>query len=136
MPLVELDVLMAFLDSSDPGHEEASRVVELAASGKADVLLSPACLIEISLLYRTLGMDAELESDLRLLLSIFRGRVGPLGPVEALRAARIRREHGLTFFDSFHAASALSLPDQSIVSFDRAYDRVAGLRRIDPADFA
>jgi len=45
-------------------------------------------------------------------------------------------EHNLTFFDSFHAASALSLPDQSIVSFDRAYDRVAGLRRIDPADFA
>jgi len=52
------------------------------------------------------------------------------------RAARIKREHNLTFFDSFHAASALSLPDQSIVSFDRAYDRVAGLRRIDPADFA
>ncbi len=75
-------------------------------------------------------MESELEEDMRLLLSMFNGRTVRLTSLEAMRAARIRREYRLSFFDSLHAALALSL-DSTIISLDEAYDGVEGLRRVD-----
>lgn len=43
----------------------------------------------------------------------------------------LRQTLGLSFFDSHYAATALNL-DGKIISFDRAYDRVPGLTRIEP----
>ena len=130
MPLIELDVLMAFINRSDKHHEVASRVVERSISDE-NYHLSSVALIEMSLIYRSRSMELELEEDLRLLLSIFDGRTVHLTPLEAMRAAWIRRKYGLSFFDSLHAALAMGL-DSTIVSFDEVYDGVKGLRRIDP----
>ncbi len=72
-------------------------------------------------------MELELGEYLRPLLSLFNGRTMKLTPLEAMEAVRIRREYGLSYFDSLHAASAMGL-DSTIMSFDEAYDRVKGLR--------
>ncbi len=95
--------------------------------------LSSVALIEMSLIYRSRSMESELEEDLRLLLSLFNGRTTQLTPLEAMRAVWIRRKYDLSFFDSLHAALAMSL-DSTIALFDEAYDEVEGLRRIDPED--
>ena len=50
------------------------------------------------------------------------------------KAAEIREKYGLSYYDSHHAAAALSY-DKEIVSTDRQYDKVEGLRRIDPSKF-
>ncbi len=47
------------------------------------------------------------------------------------RAAEIREDHDLSYYDSHHASAALFY-DKSIVSTDRQYDRVKDLKRIDP----
>ncbi|MCD6243805.1 MAG: PIN domain-containing protein [Candidatus Korarchaeota archaeon] len=133
MPLIELDVLLAFINRSDRYHEVASRVIGAAISDES-YHLSSVALIEMSLIYRSRSMELELEEDLRLLLSLFNGRTTQLTPLEAMRAAWIRRKYGLSFFDSLHAASAMSL-DSAIVSFDEAYDGVEELRRIDPREW-
>ena len=133
MPLIELDVLLAFINGSDRYHEVASRVVEAAVTDES-YYLSSVALIEMSLIYRSRSMESELEEDLGLLLSLFNGRTTHLTPLEAMRAAWIRRKYGLSFFDSLHAASAMSL-DSTILSFDEAYDRVEGLKRIDPEEW-
>ena len=130
MPLIELDVLLAFINRSDKHHEVASRVIEAAISDES-YYLSSVALIEMSLIYRSRSMESELEEDLRLLLSIFNGRTTQLTPLEVMRATWIRRKYGLSFFDSLHAALAMSL-DSTIASFDEAYDGIKGLRRIDP----
>ncbi|MDK2465101.1 MAG: PIN domain-containing protein [Candidatus Korarchaeota archaeon] len=132
MPLIELDILLAFINRSDKHHEVASRVIEASISDES-YYLSSVALIEMSLIYRSRSMELELEEDLRLLLSLFDGRTTHLTPLEAMRAVWIRRKYGLSFFDSLNAASAMSL-DSTIVSFDEAYDDVEGLRRIDPED--
>jgi len=132
MPLIELDVLLAFINKSDRHHEVASRVIEGVITDES-YNLSSVALIEMSLIYRSRSMELELEEDLRLLLSLFNGRTTQLTPLEAMRAVWIRREYDLSFFDSLHAASAMSL-DSAIVSFDDVYDRVEGLRRIDPRE--
>jgi len=132
MPLIELDVLWAFINRSDRHHEIASGVIELAVTDES-YYLSSVALIEMSLIYRSRSLESELEEDLRLLLSIFNGRTTRLTPLEAMRSVWIRREYGLSFFDSLHAALAMSF-DSTIVSFDEAYDEVEGLRRVDPED--
>ncbi len=133
MPLIELDILMAFINRSDRYHEVASRIMEAAISDR-DIYLSSEALVEMSLIYRSRSMESELEEDMRLLLSMFNGRTVRLTPLEAMRAVRIRREYGLSFFDSLHAALALSL-DSTIISLDEAYDGVEGLRRVDPREW-
>ena len=53
-------------------------------------------------------------------------------PDVAVASVYLRRTFDLTFFDSHYAATALSL-DRKIISFDRSYDKVHGLTRIEPA---
>ena len=52
------------------------------------------------------------------------------------RAASLRIKYNLSFFDSFHAATAMSLLDSAIISFDQIYDLVEGLNRIDPREWS
>jgi len=56
----------------------------------------------------------------------------PLTPDGALCAVYLRQTFGLGFFDSHYAATALNL-DKTIISFDRVYDNLKGLRRLDRA---
>ena len=56
----------------------------------------------------------------------------PLTPSVAVAAAYLRETHGLSFFDSHYAATALTR-DGIIYSFDSAYDKVSGLTRMDPS---
>ena len=60
MPLIELDVLLAFINGSDRYHKVASRVVEAAVTDES-YYLSSVALIEISLIYRSRSMEFELE---------------------------------------------------------------------------
>ncbi len=91
MPLIELDVLLAFINRSDKHHEIASRVIKAVVSDES-YYLSPVALIEMSLIYRSRSMESELEEDLRFILSLFNGRTTQLTPLEAMRAVWIRRE--------------------------------------------
>lgn len=54
-----------------------------------------------------------------------------LTPDVAMASVYLRNSLGMSFFDSHYAAAALSL-DREIIPFDKAYDRVPGLSRIDP----
>jgi len=65
------------------------------------------------------------------LASIPNAEFEPLTPDVALSAVYLRQTFHLGFFDSHYAATALKL-DRTIISFDRAYDDVKGLKRIDP----
>ncbi len=49
MPLIELDILMAFINRSDRHYKAASRIMEAAISDR-DIYLSSAALVEMSLI--------------------------------------------------------------------------------------
>jgi len=70
-------------------------------------------------------------ADLSRILSMYNLGVLPLTCEQIARAAELRREFNLTFYDSHHAASAM-LYDSKIISTDERYDSVVGLRRLDP----
>lgn len=132
MPLIENDVVFGFLNSSDPRFKLADRIFTKIRSGSLRVSLSSIALVEMELVYKSEGREEALLKDMAALASIPNTTFEPLTPDVALSAVFLRQTFDLGFFDSHYAATALK-NDGSIISFDRAYDAVKGLKRIDPS---
>ena len=133
MPLIENDVTFAFLNAADPKFKFADRVFNRIRSRSLKVSLSSVALVEMELVYRSEGREEGLLKDMAALASIPNAEFEPLTPDVALSAVYLRQTFHLGFFDSHYAATALKL-DGRIISFDRAYDDVKGLIRIDPTE--
>ena len=131
MPLIENDVTFAFLNEADPKFKSADRIFRRIRSGSLKVSLSSVALVEMELVYRSEGREEGLLKDMAALASIPNAEFEPLTPDVALSAVYLRQTFHLGFFDSHYAATAMKL-DRTIISFDRAYDDVKGLKRIDP----
>jgi len=131
------------MDPDDGHHRVASEILSQARDRRlAGVKVSSLALHELELNLKagniligggraTLEDIAEFFTDLGRLLSLYRLAIFPLTCEGIAKAANLRGEHDLTFYDSHHAASAM-LYDSKIISTDRAYDPIPGLERIDP----
>jgi len=133
MPLIELDMMIAFVNASDHLHRVAVELFRKIAAGELrDGAIPTSAYIEYELLLKSRGYDRRaIEGD----IEAFR-RLPNLGEVHLssdiiLEASKLRADYSLTYFDSLHAASAL-LYDGMIISVDEAYRRVEGLRVLDP----
>lgn len=132
MAVIENDVIFAFLNKLDPKFKTADRVFNKIKSGSLRVSISSVALVEMELIYRSEGKENALPKDMAALAAIPNATFEPLTPDVALSAVFLRQMFRLGFFDSHYAATALKV-DAAIMSFDRAYDYVKGLKRIDPA---
>jgi len=132
LALIENDVIFAFLDKFDAKFRAADRVFNKIRSGSLTVSMSSVALVEMELIYRSEGKEDALLKDMAALAAIPNATFEPLTPDVVLSAVFLRQTFPLGFFDSHYAATALKV-DGTIISFDRAYDNVKGLKRIDPA---
>ena len=133
MALLENDTLFAYLNRADSNHGVARRVFAKLERGDLSVDASSVSLVEMELVYRSEQIEDRLLRDLSAVAALPNVRYAALTPDVAVASAYLRSSLGLSFFDSHYAAAALGL-DGKIISFDRAYDKVPGLTRIDPAD--
>ncbi len=130
--LIETDVVLAALNRRDPLRPAALDVLNIKG-----LVLSPYSLLEINLLVRAgkmrVGDFGAFADELGAYLRAQEIAVLPDRPEYHATARSIGRRHNLSFFDSLHAAAAIGEGGE-IVSVDRAYDRIAGVRRRDPQD--
>lgn len=131
MPLIENDIIFAFLNKLDRNHETATKLMQKLENGETKVEYSSVALVEMELVYMSQGLENRLVEDLATVAALPGIDVLPLTPNVAVAAAYIRGTHSLSFFDSHYTVTALA-GDGMIISFDAAYDRVPGLTRIDP----
>ncbi len=131
MPLLENDLVFAYLNEYDMKHPVAERIMEKLRTGEAHVEISSVSLIEMELIYRSERMENRLLRDLAALAALPNTRYIPLTPDIAVASTYLRQTLNLTFFDSHYAATALNL-DGKIISFDQAYDSIPGLTRVEP----
>ncbi|MGI0078754.1 MAG: type II toxin-antitoxin system VapC family toxin [Nitrososphaerales archaeon] len=130
--LVETDVLLAALNSSDPVNEQALKILDQAP------LLSPFSLLETSLLARAGKLEisdyGDFWKDLGALLGTFSVEVLSDRTLYHSVARKFESRFKLTFFDSLHAAVS-KVEGEILASFDHAYDRLKneGVKRIDPS---
>ncbi|MCW4035582.1 MAG: PIN domain-containing protein [Candidatus Bathyarchaeota archaeon] len=131
MPLLENDVIFAYLNELDPHHEAAERIFTRLQEGELTLDTSSVSLVEMELIYRSEGRGEDLLAHLSAIAALPSVKYAPLTPDLVIAGVYLRQTHALTFFDSNYAANALNL-DRQIISYDRAYDKVPGLTRIDP----
>jgi len=131
MPLLENDVIFAYLNEYDPNHVVAEGIFRKLEKGEIDLEVSSVSLIEMELIYRSEGVEGRLLKDLAAMAALPHVDYIALTPDVAVASVYLRQTLNLTFFDSHYAAAALNM-DRKIISFDRAYDGVPGLKRVEP----
>jgi len=131
MPLLENDVIFAYLNRSAPNHDVAKRIFQKLKNREITVEISSVSLIEMELIYRSEGIEDRLLQHLAALATLPNVKYVPLTPDIAITSVYLRQTFNLTFFDSHYAATALNL-DRIIISFDKSYDRIPDLTRIKP----
>lgn len=133
MPVIELDMLIAFVNKADKLHSIAVKLFNKVASGLLDNVAVPvSAYMEYELILRSRGYSEEtISDDIKAFKHIRNLDEIPLTSNIIVTASEIRMRYGLTYFDSLHAASALQY-DKTIISVDKAYRKILGLQTIDP----
>jgi predicted nucleic acid-binding protein len=148
LPVIEVDLLLAYLVAEDRHHEAASNYFSKVISGElTKPILTPFALQELELGVRAQKIlphgnalkneteIAEFMNEICEALELYEITILPIQCGIFARAAEIRKSNDLSYYDSHHASAALYY-DKSIVSTDRQYDRVKDLKRIDPSKLA
>jgi len=131
MPLLENDIIFAYLNEYDPHHKVAEKIFQKLQNGEITLEIFSVSLVEMELIYRSEKMEKKLLKDLAAIAALPNVKYLPLTPDVAVASTYLRQTLDLTFFDSHYAATALN-QDGKILSFDQAYDKVPGLTRIKP----
>ncbi len=119
----------------DPEVGEARRsreFLERIASGKVMACTSSLSWNELVWVVRKVDNVKASARAGRLFLSFPRLKFLAVTKGTMLRAQEIMERYGLKPRDSIHAASALENDVTTIVSYDTDFDRVDGLRRVEP----
>lgn len=145
MPLIEVDLLIAYFDSHHRFHARAVSFMEDdVIPSRGEYAVSPFALQELeiglkggSILLR--GKRASTDTEIAAFLSemctafdVHRLAIQPMTCEMFSKAADCRSRFGLAYFDSLHAAAASMVPDKTLVSGDLGYKRVTDLRLVDP----
>ena len=131
--LMETDIILAAINPKDPKYREAKQIINKLTG----IYLSPYTLIEIDLLIRSGSLkirDKEkFWQKLAQALQYHEIRILQPKPEHHKVAYRLRKEHGLTYFDSLHAASA-TIEKLTLISYDeKAYRNLSELKYRHPA---
>ena len=130
MPVLDTVVLFATADSNDKHHERAKKHLQLV--GEQEVYLGAFALFEFDITLKSRGFTFEERMEKYALLlrdyPLIDRKVAKLSPSTFYMTSRLEEETDLEYFDAGIAAEALQL-DGSVVSTDRAFDKVKGLTR-------
>ncbi|RLI89985.1 MAG: hypothetical protein DRO65_03605 [Candidatus Altiarchaeales archaeon] len=129
MPVADTEVLFA-LRPTDRKHHAVIKLLRTLPN----VVVPDTALLEFELVLRGKGLP---DGDVMKALELIKRILGQLGISQVktldidllIQHNKIMMDYGLSFFDSLIAASALSL-DKVVISDDRDFDKVPGLKRI------
>jgi len=130
MPIIETDMIFAFLNANDRHHNVASKLFSQIRSGY-EVGLPTSALIEMELIYKSNDREDDLANHVANLVAIPNISSIALTPKTILLSITLREDYNLSFFDSHHAATALE-NDGKIISTDQEFKNVPNLELVDP----
>lgn len=132
-PFLDTNVLLRHLTQDHP--EQSPRATSFLArieNGEVEVVLADTVLFEtVFTLQRQFRVPRERVRDLVLPLVELPGIVLP-GKRRLRRVFDLFVERNISFADAYHVVLMHDLGLTQIMSFDRHYDRVPGIERIEP----
>ena len=134
--LLESDIFIAYLKKKDWLKKTATEVIEAVEKGQLKpVQASTEIFHELYYVFSDYASLQTIMVDLAKIATIKNLTFIAPDYTIYLTALSIMDAYRLTsIFDAIHAATALStkVPDHTIISTDKKYDAIRGLKRIDP----
>lgn len=125
-------VLRAVLQDHPEQSPRAGRVLEQIARGEIEAFATPSVVFEAAfVLERTYRVE---RPDIRAVLHGFLDVRGIDVPERAVlrRALDLYVDRKVSFIDAYHVATMESRGLTTVISFDRHYDRIPGIERVEP----
>lgn len=106
MPIIELDMLIAYVNIIDKLHRIASLIFTRIVNGElVNVAVPTSAYMEYELILRSKGYNEEvIRKDIEAFRLIKNLDEVPLTSNILIEASRLRNRYGLSYFDSLHAA--------------------------------
>jgi predicted nucleic acid-binding protein len=134
--LIESDLLLAILKDEDRLKPIATRILLCVKSGEIKgVYASVAAIQEIVFWFHNRGLLTELSVAVNALIHLENVEWVGLTPAICLTASVFIDEYKISPFDAYHAATSMS-KDRTILGTEHVYDKIRGIKRIDPGEFA
>ena len=133
--LIETDIILAHIKEQDWLKPYAEKILEMAHKGKVKLYASIELIHELYYIARKSGIDIGVMLEKIVVLTKIENIIWIPTTIEIdLTAFTLIMEYDInSIFDAYHAATALLYdPDQTIISTDQIYDKVKGIKRIDP----
>jgi predicted nucleic acid-binding protein len=131
--LVDANILMYAAGASHPHKAPSVHLLEQIANGEVAATIDTGLLQEVLHRYRAIGRWA----DGRLVFDLARRLFPAVLPVTAAVMDRARAlldaDASIMARDAVHAAVVLEQRLDAICSFDRDFDRITGIVRVEPA---
>lgn len=132
MILLDANVLMYAAGADHPNKEPSVRFLERVARGEVEAVLDAESLQEIVHRYRALGRWAEGRRVYDLARQLFPQILPVTAQIMDQARGLMDRHESLCARDAVHASVVFAHRLQAICSFDRDFDAIAGLRRVEP----
>jgi predicted nucleic acid-binding protein len=132
--ILDTNVVLRFLTQDHPEHFVRAREYIARLQADEETAFWPDTSVAevvhtLTSFYR--ASRAEIALAVRLLIGLPAVKMAAKGPLEHAVDLYVAYPQ-LSFVDSWHAARALADDDGALISFDRGFDKVPGLRRIEP----
>lgn len=129
-------MFLAYIKKEDRLKHVAGKILNGIQSGKLEGFYSSTATIqEIVFWFFNRRLYSELVEAVSALTHVQNLRWVDISPEVCLNASLLMDEYDVNPFDAYHAATAI-LEDKTILSTEHVYDRIKGIKRIEPRDFA
>lgn len=126
-------MMIAYVNSADKLHPTATRLFEKILNGEIRGIAIPAsAYLEYEIVLRSKGYPPQdIIEDIEAFQAIKQIKEKTLTAHIIALAASLRQKHDISYFDSLHAATALTY-DKTIISVDKDYRKIPQLNVINP----
>jgi len=133
MPIIELDMMIAFVNKMDRLHDVSRKLFHKISLGEiSDIKVASSAYLEYELILKSRGYSSkDIYNDLQAFKYIKNLGEIPLSIKIILKAIELRNKYNISYFDSLHAATAIEY-DKVIISTDHIYREIKELKWVDP----
>lgn len=120
---------------ADPRYGEAcTEIIKDIAGGRLKAVASTLMTLEVASALQKYGLKQAVGDEINAICSLGIA-LEPLDESVVRRASEIHHETGIHLYDCAHVATMRKLGVAEILSADKDFDKISGIRRIDPMSY-
>ncbi len=132
MPLLDSDIILAYLKEDDWLQDYAENIFVKIIAGELDVYMSTAAFVELAFVCKREKQIDLFSKIISTLYNLPHVSFIPLSE-EILEKSTEFIQKGIGVLDSIQAATAINF-DKTIISSDHIFDKIKDLKRIKPEE--